>query len=64
MVHNMPYWRMPAKQSGAMDKALKLVVHGRTPAEAAARYGLNPISVRRAMRRHGMPVRKPGRPKK
>jgi hypothetical protein len=54
---------MTAKQSGAMDKALKLVARGRTPAEAAERCGLNPVSVRRAMRRAGMKVRKPGRPK-
>lgn len=54
---------MGAKQSAEATRALKLVAKGLTPDEAGKRCGIEGSTVRRAMRRAGMKVRKPGRPK-
>jgi hypothetical protein len=54
---------MGARQSREMTLALKLVKRGKTPAIAGKRYGLHATSVRLAMRRAGMRINKPGRPK-
>jgi DNA-directed RNA polymerase specialized sigma24 family protein len=54
---------MGAKQSAEAKRALKLVTKGLTPDEAGRRCGIQGSTVRRAMRRAGMKVKKPGRPK-
>jgi transposase-like protein len=57
---------MSARESSAVMRALKLVMHGASPAKAARMAGCNPSSVYRAMKRHGVectgtPGRKPRR---
>lgn len=56
---------MTARQSAAMDKALRLVQRGTSASEAARAAGVDVRSVRRALRRHGLasPVAR-GRPAK
>lgn len=55
---------MGAKQSAEAKRALQLVAKGLTPDEAGKRCGIEGSTVRRAMRRAGMKINKPGRPKK
>ena len=45
---------MPARQSAAMDRAIKRVLRGATIATAARKGGVNYVSLWRALRRHGI----------
>lgn len=55
---------MSARESGAVSRAIRLVLRGISPARAAVREGVNRSSIYRAMKRYGIgctgtPGRKP-----